>query len=642
MEDPATPQRGLLLMPKASFCSERGRPPLHLPQNARDDHSKSHTIGHPGERIRRSSYRRALFPRHVLPVRLKNDECLIPLEVEELVPCSRASSTGTVEIHLPPKPEWDWEMQDTGSENTSSDSEGNAETPSGPPQRIVCVDSLNMINASRASIKGDASCENSTKSPTRIETNPESVDGICSLNPPQPTAFKECKDSPSASQFMRRSSNTSFTRPPSIARTNITIARGKLNAEKLDSPKISPRVWLRRDMSSGRFFSHGGLNSVALPDHRIVSPRANLPSQVIHIQYAPTFDMAMNLSAYATACYDGGIRIHYHASLVFDFPEHKDEPSAKEASLEIIARNCLMKDETCKLDLGKTSLLLKEDRFLPCQPTDRVATITVIRDIQDLHRPLDLYILVTYPQGQYAVVSIPSFQPSFGKTIAERVFVKKPALPLIMKPLMRGLLSTWVIKNDSDHGSSFERLDDLPPLFPAEGKDDVRIWFAELQPVMFEAFDGLVSPSRTIYKLNIAVERVFGKEIHSCMTLLLMIGSSPRLLTCDPHGWVPSYFLVDGKPASEGLGIWREDEDRLYTLLKQPYMLDNDVLNVELHWQQPSANPNTMPIGLENVTLPRVTDSRILGARLVCPLPNSEQHLVKLPCLSTLIFPKPP
>ena len=101
------------------------------------------------------------------------------------------------------------------------------------------------------------------------------------------------------------------------------------------------------------------------------------------------------------------------------------------------------------------------------------------------------------------------------------------------------------------------------------------------------------------------------------MSFFLEVGAATPLVSLGPHGWVPRYFIVGGRVATEKVGeCWKNKEGHI-TIFKQAHMAPGPIM-VETYWQGSSECDKPDGSTTDDILLPRVTDRKVLGGRLTC------------------------
>ncbi|KAL9125646.1 MAG: hypothetical protein Q9217_005182 [Psora testacea] len=424
--------------------------------------------------------------------------------------------------------------------------------------------------------------EATTRPPSLIVTAPNGNPVI----PPQPSTYssietKTLYDSPVVS--MRQASAAS--------------------AFSSSSPRDSPKMWLRRDISSGRYYMA-----------RAVTPPA------LAIQRITAFDMTSEIFAVPTMGEEECVMVRYNARL--SFIGLKDMERSETSSLEIAVGHAGPVDQQFHLERGDNLVLLMGNHKLPIEEPEKSAIITIVRHRVDLEEPINVYLTVFYPlsQGQTAV-RLPFFRPLSGTVRLECVFVKEPCLPLVVEPSLKDDSSTWNVKAQDGDGIVFDRIATVPRPFPEMFADNVSVRFRRLQPANFPLLAGLHPASAIIWNLTMTAGKALGSDIYCDVRIDLAVGQSQQLLIIDTHGWSPIYCLLNGQPAVRGSKHWVKDEGERYILPKQPYMKEGQAMEVELRWQTPWTRINNAGTTFGELALPCIFGNKVLGGQLTCTLP---------------------
>ena len=319
---------------------------------------------------------------------------------------------------------------------------------------------------------------------------------------------------------------------------------------------------------------------------------------------------------------DERIQINHHARLTVLLP--KSYIAAERTELSIIVSNGIRGKHEMLLGPGQHSLFFQEDSSSADATSCKEGEIIIVRDTCDLDLPINLYLSLTYHlhDSQFMVASLPTFRPRRGKTLSEIVALTHPSPPLAMKPLSRGNFSTWKeVTRSFAHATYFERVN-MPRLYPEGFKDDLRIKIWTPSPVYFNCLNSL-QPCDLVWNFDMTVEQVIGSTIECDMNFNLQVGEADRLISIDPHGWAPKYFVIDGRLATEQAGEWRENENGLLTLFRRSGMVQGP-MQVETHWQEPSDIVSSDCGSKLDLPLPRVTDLKVVGGGLTCRLDKSK------------------
>ncbi len=327
------------------------------------------------------------------------------------------------------------------------------------------------------------------------------------------------------------------------------------------------------------------------------------------------WNCTVKLSTIATVTSNGRLHVYHLAVLSVITP--KRELYAEKTGLSIVIANALRKDRTCSLGPGQSLLLFKED---VCQPgffPREGAELLVVRDSCDLEKPLNLYFAFTYSSpSDFFMASLPTFRPKEGRSLSEVVFIAEPLPPLSMTTFTRDPLSSWKLYHHPvSQVTCYERID-LPRLSTAGFRDDIQMRILELDPVHFRALRES-NLSSAVWELDLMVRELPGELVECRMRFFSEVGASTALVCLVPHGWVPRYFIVDGRVATEKGGeCWKNKEGHII-LFKQAHMAPGPIM-VETSWQGPPKPDKVEDCSPDNSPLPRVADRKVLGGRLTC------------------------
>jgi len=327
-----------------------------------------------------------------------------------------------------------------------------------------------------------------------------------------------------------------------------------------------------------------------------------------------SWDASVQLYTNATMSQKGKIKIHHHVHLSVTFPKQKIDTAR--ICLNLIITNGVQGKHTHHLEAGHSSLYLDDGVSAIPSSEPAKAEIEIIRNINDMERPMDLYFTMSHSTSDHSnsMQVLPSFRPSNGKVLSESVSLREPDAPLIMKTKARSLYSTWkATPHPLSKVARFERID-TPPLYPLGLRDDLRIEIIENAAVKFQSLNALAATD-VVWNFDIEIQQLLGMALECRMSLYLEVEkNSNRLLTIDPHGWIPTLFLVDGGLATEQAAEWRQIDGQL-VLFKQAHMLLGPI-KLELNWQEPldtALSNGECPCEL---FLPRVLDHEVLRGSL--------------------------
>ncbi|KAL6717559.1 hypothetical protein ACLMJK_005474 [Lecanora helva] len=323
------------------------------------------------------------------------------------------------------------------------------------------------------------------------------------------------------------------------------------------------------------------------------------------IQRIDTWDTSVKLYTTTKLTAMGDVEVRHHVTLSVDTCKLKI--SADRVSLCLYMFNGMRNDRTCSLDRGQSSIFLENSISLPSSGSHE-AKLDIIRDSHDLESPFDLYLQSIHPLvRRTAEISIPTFCPAKGKVLSESVFVGVVNPFLRMKPILRDNLSTWKVEPYGPNRLTCFQRREMPRLYPAGFKDDLRLNIVELARVKFQSIGNLTAAD-VAWDLDIKVEGVLSMRLECHMSLWLEIGEPHKtLLVVDPHGWTPKFFLVGNRLTTEASGEWREDGGR-FVLLKDGNMHCGPT-KIEMTWQRGSNTgfDEGMPL------LPSIVDRQVLS-----------------------------
>ena len=363
-------------------------------------------------------------------------------------------------------------------------------------------------------------------------------------------------------------------------------------------------------------------------DQATTSVDSSCTQGVGHVQDTPyaieLWESSVKLCSNLVQLADGKIQLNHFARMTVTVAETC--MTADRVKLSIIVSNGIRTKHDRHLGAGQYSLFFEEDMSAPDTSSSKDGEIIVVRDTCDLKLPIDLYLSLTYrlPDQRFMVASLPTFRPRQGRTLSETIAITHPSPPLAMKPLSRGQFSTWkeMARYFSAHATSFERIN-MPRLYPEAFRDDIRIKIWTRTPVFFSCLDNL-QPCDVVWDFDITIEETVQGTFECDMNFRLQVGEADRLVSIDPHGWTPKYFVIGGRLATEQEGEWRENDQGLLTLFKSNGMLAGPI-HVATHWQEPKNVTPLCGIDTADLPLPRVTDLKIVGGELNCRLDKSRE-----------------
>lgn len=338
-----------------------------------------------------------------------------------------------------------------------------------------------------------------------------------------------------------------------------------------------------------------------------------------------SWDCTVKLSTVVTVADSGRLHIHHLAVLSVIMP--KGKLHAERVNLSVLVANAFRYDQKRSLGPGQSSLLFQEDvsqtGFFPRGGVGLV----IERDSCDLEKPLNLYFAFKYPSPHHFVMaSLPTFRPKGGRSLSEVVFIAEPLPPLSLRTFTRDPLSSWKLYDHPvNQVTCYERIG-LPQLYPAACQDDIQMSILELDPVRFGAIRES-NLSSMVWNLDITIHKDLEEQLECRMSFFLEVGPATVLVSLVPHGWVPGYFIVDGRVATEKSGeCWKNKEGQI-TISKTSRMTPGPIM-VGTVWQGP---PQTRKHdGVSNSRpLPQIVDRKMLGGRLTCGSDESECLLRK-------------
>lgn len=336
-----------------------------------------------------------------------------------------------------------------------------------------------------------------------------------------------------------------------------------------------------------------------------------------------TCDCRVKLSTVATVSADGKLHVHHLAVLSVIMP--LEEFCAEKVSFTFVVTNALRNDHKFSLQPGQTSLLFKEDVSRPGFFPRGGAELVILRNRYDFAKPVNLYFAFTYPSPRHFVIaSLPTFRPKMGRSLSEVVFIAEPLPPLCIKTFIRDSLSSWrLCHHPVTQVICYERIG-LPRGCPAGFQDDIQMRILELSLVRFGAL-GESPISTVIWKLDITIHELFGETVECRMSFFLEVGAAASLVSLIPHGWVPQYFIVDGRVMNEQIGqCWKNEEGHI-TIIKQGHVGLGPIM-VETYWQGPPKRENDDGYSTNNLPLPTIVGRKVLGGKLTSQANESKYN----------------
>lgn len=328
-----------------------------------------------------------------------------------------------------------------------------------------------------------------------------------------------------------------------------------------------------------------------------------------------TFDCTVKLSTVATVTSDGKLHVNHLVLLSVIMP--MEESGSLQVGLSFLVTNALHENCIRSLGASQSSILFKQDvSQLGLFPREG-AELIVVRDRCDIEKPISLYFAFTYPSPcQSVTTSLPTFRPKEGKSLSELVFIAEPLPSLSMETFISDPLSSWKLcRHPVGQVTCYERID-LPRLYPAGFQDGIQMRLVRLGPVRFRAL-GDSTPSSVIQKLEITVYEHPGEQSECGMSFVLEIGEATALVSLDPHGWEPRYFIVDGRVATEKGGECWIDKEGHITIFRNAHMAPGPIM-VETYWQGPPKQGKLDGHNTRYLPLPGVMDRKVLGGKLIC------------------------
>ena len=328
-----------------------------------------------------------------------------------------------------------------------------------------------------------------------------------------------------------------------------------------------------------------------------------------------TFDCTVKLSTVATVTSNGKLHVNHLVLLSVIMP--MEESGSLKVSLSFLVTNALRENCIRSLGTSQSSILFKQDiSQLGLFPREG-AELVIVRDRCDIEKPISLYFAFTYPSPcQSVMTSLPTFRPKEGRSLSELVFIAESLPSLSMKTFIRDPPSSWKLCNHPvSQVTCYERIDQ-PRLYPSGFQDDIQMRLVQLGPVRFRAL-GDSTLSSVVQKLEITVYDHHGEHSECGMSFVLEVGAATALVSLDPHGWEPRYFIVDGRVATEKGGECWKDKEGHITIFRNAHMAPGPIM-VETYWQGPPEQGKLDGHSTTYLPLPRVMDRKVLGGKLTC------------------------
>ncbi|MCJ1260004.1 hypothetical protein MMC24_007844, partial [Lignoscripta atroalba] len=381
----------------------------------------------------------------------------------------------------------------------------------------------------------------------------------------------------------------------------------------------------------------GGQSDKVIGRFRLSTPPRLLVRRKQHELTVQNFTTGVIVCITLSALEHGRIEFKYHVRMTFIVDDA--DIFADQIRFSLAVRHALLEDSMYRLEPGVHAVTLSQNLRLSSLQMDIDPTIDIVRSIQDLQEPLDIYFATTYNVSDSPTCPLLSLRPASGKVRSETILLIEPPLPLVVKHLPRGSFSAWEAFQYIRGKSRILRFDrgDIPPLFPEGLRDDVMVKVSELISVPFRALENTKRCSvnedsvRVARDLQIEVYEVLGGNIECHISVDVQVGSSSKVLVINPGCWDPQYSLINGKLATQKAGEWRVTRDGFLTLLRTPSMTLSQVIPVEFHFQQnllarndeeDDPGQDVQEDRLEEVfdSLPKVVGKTVLGGLASCDL----------------------
>ena len=420
------------------------------------------------------------------------------------------------------------------------------------------------------------------------------------------------------------------------------VSRG--SARTLTSPSTSPRLWLSRNVSSAtgpphrfsmpeaiesltpspRLSLNRGLSSATSLAQQLSKAETVVGPQRVKCEEISSFDMRSELNAVPMRFEDDQIIIYYSAEIVPIFPD--DEVHSKMIRFQFTVGRTGIPDTTISLKHGEQDVIPEMSYWALESPS---ATLTLIRPGEDASRPLNISLAIVYPLNEEGtLVPAPYLHPKSGTLISERIVVHQPTLPLVMKPSMRPLLSTWTTEVRDENVLVFERSGLLPRLFPGAYVDHVRLRFQELQKAACAVSLFKDHSKSTINYMKLRVDPTLGGRLSCTMKIQLIFNKAERVLMINPYGWTLADWLINGRIAFDS-DTWRIDEDGHFLLIRnllpQAFATDEGTpVKIEIRWEMFGGIIWPQFESDIRLQLPSIMGSKVLRGWLNCGIPSGK------------------
>lgn len=468
---------------------------------------------------------------------------------------------------------------------------------------------------------------------------------ICSQGPRSPSVVVTAPTSARSVKSMAEEMSESRPRNEAAMSEHDRSRRftSKASARTLTSPSTSPRLWLSRNTSSAtaplRQLSTSEVvespsTSPRLCLNKILSPASspvqqlstteNIESQTMNCDQIPVFDIKSELNAVPMRFEDDQIIIYYSAEILPIFPD--DRVLSKMISFQFTVGRTGIPDSTISLKCGEQDVIPEMSYWTVNSPP---ATLTLVRPTEDAARPLNVSLAIVYPLNEEGtLVPAPYLHPKSGTLISERIVVHQPTLPLVMKPSMRLLLSTWTTEARDENVLVFERSGLTPRLFPDAYVDHVRLRFQELRKVAYANSLFRDCFRTTITRMALRVDPMFCGSFSCTMKLDLVFNKAERVLAINPSGWTLTNWFINGSMVFDS-DAWRIDENGhhllIRNLLPQDLPIDKGTpMEIEVHWETSRGMIWPHFESHIDLKLPSVMGNKVLRGWLNCGIPSSK------------------
>ncbi|MCJ1472131.1 hypothetical protein MMC13_000778 [Lambiella insularis] len=366
-----------------------------------------------------------------------------------------------------------------------------------------------------------------------------------------------------------------------------------------------------------------------LDETPMLSIRTKVP-----IHYINECSATISTSVILSSAPEGVTMISFDARILCEIPEPNAFADRMELLLTVRNRpsgQCHVKDGSCTI--------LHDTFTKSTEAGDSEAIISISRNSENLHEPIELSFLVAQPSCFPFTICVPTFRPLIGKVLSESIILSQPRLPLLLKRLPGNSITAWKVLNGLRERNPAIRLERLatPSSSPERVSDNPCFQVSELSRASFKDLEPadavcFTEESPTVARnLRVELFEIMGGGLRSQIEVDVEVEKSAKILTIDQQGWVNSFSLIDGVLATEEAGEWRETEDTYLTLFKSDDSVEGSIIHITICFQQQHSVQDTEDSEYEMVTsslsrnsneqpLPKIMGKTIVGAVLASNL----------------------